>query len=269
MALIFVWDGDYVGCLKVVFFGWPFQALRATFGPACDSRKDLLASNGTEAQDAALKACKLTATAPLSEAPTETPQKAAPLEESTARSRGGPVTQMANHLALEEVKIALKQLARKQFEPVDELREVKMNLLWIMFFAPVMPLGIFTTLIARFIEVKTDLYKLLYIRRRAFPDDDDSEKVLEQTTQNAFVRAAVCAGAGWSAGLTLITYNDELWTWGHWRYVVLVALAAWMVMSAVVAFLHRWKDLRFMNAVLLVLAVTTLFCLALFFVMVE
>lgn len=130
---------------------------------------------------------------------------------------------------------AVQQGVRKPFEAADELMEMKMNFIWIMFFLPVMPIGIFPTVFARLIEVKTDLTKMLFIRRRTFPDEDR----LYRMTQQALVRLSVCASLGWSVGLSLITYNDDLWRWGFGKMFTSSSIAVWMVISVFVAFAYK------------------------------
>lgn len=104
---------------------------------------------------------------------------------------------------------ALEQAAKKPFDPLDELLEVKLNFLWVVFFAPIMPWGIFPTLLARFLEVHSDLTKMLFVRRRVFPRSDG----VLRATQRSFALGTMVAATVWYLMLSLVTYNDHLWVW--------------------------------------------------------
>lgn len=105
----------------------------------------------------------------------------------------------------------LRQGCRKLFEPIDELLELKLSFLWVLFFAPVMPIGVLPTLGARLLETRSDLTKMLYVRRRGFPE----EAAWLHTTQRSFAVAVLLFAGAWSALLSLVTYNDDFWVWRH------------------------------------------------------
>merc|ERR1719272_2381762 len=67
---------------------------------------------------------------------------------------------------------AISQVLRKPFEVEDELMELEMNLLWVTFFMPILPLGVIITMVARRIERYTDVTKMLFVRRRPVPVSD-------------------------------------------------------------------------------------------------
>lgn len=200
LALIFSYDGDHVGCLLYVVRGWPFR------------------------KDAPLPLPNSVRPVNINEEP-EKESLGEKSETCLEKDRSNPA-QAEEHNAL--VDRALDQAVRKPFEPEGELMEVKLNFLWIIFFAPIKPDGVITMLIARLIEVKTDMSKLLMIRRRTFPKAD----VLDHHLMGAFLKAAVFGGVGWSIGLSCITYNDDLWKWGYWKVVVTVVVTLWLITAA-------------------------------------
>jgi len=95
------------------------------------------------------------------------------------------------------VHTALQEAALKPFEPLDELLELKLSFLWVVFFAPLKPLGVVPTFGARFLERHTDLTKLLYVRRRPFPGQAE----IAHETQSAFV---------WGAGLRFLVVGHAI-----------------------------------------------------------
>lgn len=156
---------------------------------------------------------------------------------------------------------ALAQFCLKPFEPDIELLCQEMSFMWAMFFAPIYPTGILFTLVARVIEVKMNLTKLLFVRRRCFPEGDR----LERDLQRGFLRGAVLAATGWSFGLSILTYNNDLWRWGGWwQGLVGVIVFLWLASSAGVALMHAdrgWGAVVVGVAIILVLigCVVTLF----------
>lgn len=104
---------------------------------------------------------------------------------------------------------ALDQSVRKLFEPPDELLELKLNFMFVVFFAPIRPFGVLPTLGARLLEVHTDLAKMLFVRRRPFPEDGAAL----HGAQEGFCRIVMPFALVWSLLLSLITYNDDLWRW--------------------------------------------------------
>jgi len=151
----------------------------------------------------------------------------------------------------------LEEGVRKPFEPACELMEAEMTFLWIMLFAPILPRGVIPTMLAHVVEIKSDLTKLLFVRRRPFPEP----ALVVRTVDRAFIRSAVFGAVGWSAGLSVITYNDNLWRW-HWaeRAAAAVGVGLWLVVSAAIAMAHA--DRAWLAVVLAVGAI-----LALLFVM--
>merc|ERR1712003_200527 len=80
---------------------------------------------------------------------------------------------------------------------------------------------------------------MLYLRRRSFPEPD----ALPRATQSAFACALVLANVGWSLGLSLMTYNDDLWRWTSLaqNFVLAVVLTCFTV-SGLLAW--KWLDFR-------------------------
>mmetsp|Transcript_90442 Transcript_90442/g.286594 ORF Transcript_90442/g.286594 Transcript_90442/m.286594 type:complete len:299 (-) Transcript_90442:13-909(-) len=131
----------------------------------------------------------------------------------------GPMTlqkseALADDPQLKEKKLqdGLRQGVRKLFEPIDELLELKLSLLWILFFAPVMPIGVLPTLGARLLETRSDLTKMLLVRRRGFPEESEWLHI----TQRSFVLCVVVFAVLWSGTLSLVTYNNEFWFHSSW-----------------------------------------------------
>merc|ERR1712187_733380 len=101
---------------------------------------------------------------------------------------------------------ALNQIILKEFEPLDELLEMKLSFIFIILFAPVMPLGLIPTLVARLIEIRTKLTKLFIVRRRRIPEDSR----LVHETQKTFTVLAAHVAVVWQTGLNFVSYNSEL-----------------------------------------------------------
>lgn len=128
----------------------------------------------------------------------------------------------------EKVVSVLEQFKVKPFEVEDEMMELEMSLLWVVFFMPLLPGGVIVTMIAKLIEVNTDLTKMLYVRRRPVPVDDNTMR----REINAYSFCIIVAGMAWSAGLSLITYNDELHEWGAGGIGIFVGMAAFMIVGS-------------------------------------
>jgi len=120
-----------------------------------------------------------------------------------------------NHepLSLEtRLQLVLQQGARKPYEPQAELLQTKMNVIFVSFFVAVMPygtIGALVTLAAKSIELKCNLSKLVFVRRRVFAKPDRAMR----HTQRNFVIALAAGIPAWSAMLSLITYNENLFEW--------------------------------------------------------
>jgi len=134
---------------------------------------------------------------------------------------------------------SLVQVTRKPFEPLDELLEIKMNFLFVAMFAPIMPIGIVPTLIARLAEVRFKATKLLWVRRRCWPG---ASAVLHKT-QDIFTHAVVAVATIWHTGLVLVAYNPVLDTWSAG-----VTVCIWMATAACVFGLIYGLSLVFAHA---------------------
>eukprot|EP00747_Dinoflagellata_sp_TGD_P108597 gnl/TRDRNA2_/TRDRNA2_170463_c4_seq1.p1 gnl/TRDRNA2_/TRDRNA2_170463_c4~~gnl/TRDRNA2_/TRDRNA2_170463_c4_seq1.p1 ORF type:complete len:358 (-),score=60.70 gnl/TRDRNA2_/TRDRNA2_170463_c4_seq1:133-1170(-) len=107
---------------------------------------------------------------------------------------------------LEELKSEiLPQAARKCWEPEGELLELKMSFLWVLYCTPLLPVGAIFTLIGRMVEVSFDLGKMLHVRRRSWPDEDWSDRRI----QNIFIFSTAVSSIGWMYGLWNVTYATE------------------------------------------------------------
>lgn len=132
--------------------------------------------------------------------------------------------------AADAMRTAVDQSTRKVFEPFEELIELKMNFLFLSFFAPIMPIGVVPTLVARLLEVRSETTKLFFVRRRCWP----GEARLLHETQDAFAKAAAHAAVVWHVGLVVVAYNPHLAEWGAVK-----ALAVWIVGAlAMIGVLH-------------------------------
>jgi hypothetical protein len=89
--------------------------------------------------------------------------------------------------------------------------ELKLYFVWVILFVPIMPMGIFTMLVARLVESHTDLGKLLFARRRIFPQRDE----VARNSQIALGWCAISIGVAWSLALSFLTYNNEIWKWSR------------------------------------------------------
>jgi len=157
-------------------------------------------------------------------------QGAAPVHSSRHGADPG-----ADQIAESELHSALRQAALKEFEPLEELLELKMSFIFVCFLAPVMPIGLIATLVARLFEIRSKLTKLFFVRRRCFPGDAR----LHHGTQGAFVFICAYLAVVWHAGLDWVTYNSDLSSQGG----ALQALVGWFMTSvgimALSAFISR------------------------------
>lgn len=241
LALLLSYDGDSVGCLRFIVRGWPFSEVSAVRGPDGKLVHTEPSPPWEELRGvarAAASAAKTRASGALGRL-SALASRAAP-GGSRSECDDTPETLQLD-LACEEMEPkdlihrALQEAVRKPFEPASELLEVQMSFLWILLFAPIVPHGILPTLLAQVIENKTDLAKMLLARRRPFPES----ALIVHKTQQAFVRAAAFGATGWSLGLSLMTYNNDLWRWS-WaaRACTAACVTAWLFIAAGIALAH-------------------------------
>lgn len=91
-------------------------------------------------------------------------EKLSPLQESTEAEAEAKED-------MEAVEGALEQVTEREFDAMDEIKELKLNFLFVLLFAPLKPLLVLPTLLARVIEVRAKLQKVFLIRRRNVPRD--------------------------------------------------------------------------------------------------
>ncbi|CAK0813137.1 unnamed protein product [Prorocentrum cordatum] len=103
---------------------------------------------------------------------------------------------------------ALQEVRLKEFEPDDEVMEVKLSVLFVIMFAPIMPEGVFTTLLGRMVENWGDLAKLIFARRRPFPDHGTSVAAMHVEVRG-FLASAVALKASWSLVLSFVVFSNE------------------------------------------------------------
>merc|ERR1711920_526508 len=111
------------------------------------------------------------------------------------------------------LNLVLQQGARKPFEPGCEMLQIKMNMVFVSFFVAVMPygtIGALVTLFAKWLEVKANLSKMVFVRRRVFAGSDRAMR----RTQIAFAVALAAVVPAWSTLLSLVTFNERLYEWG-------------------------------------------------------
>jgi len=167
---------------------------------------------------------------------------------------------------LHQLDCVLQQGARKPFEPTCELLQIKMSVVMVSFFVAVMPfgpVGVFLTLVAKWIEVKAMLSKIVLIRRRVFAGSDRAMRQIHQ----AFIVALSAALPAWTITLSSITYNAELYSWVAsssgispyvWneepKYFVYRLCIMWLILCAVL-FMSSGGDLLSRRRVFLLLVV--------------
>jgi len=124
-------------------------------------------------------------------------------------------------------------VSRKEFEPLDELLDTRLSVLFVTFCSPVLPIGLVTTLLAWLLETHFKATKLLYIRRRCWPGT--AQSLL--WTQGVFAHVTVVLAVWWHTGLAMVTYNPNLFEWGIctvsgvWGGATLIVTAVLYVMS--------------------------------------
>ncbi|CAE8622078.1 unnamed protein product [Polarella glacialis] len=132
------------------------------------------------------------------------------------------------------VESTLRHYVRKVFDPKDELLELAESFMQMAFFGQVLPMGVLCVLLAQFLETKADLAKMLLVRRRSFPEPDG----VPRATQSAFACAVLLAAVAWSVGLSLLTYNRDLWRWSlELQWLVLLSVLLGFFLSGLLA----WK----------------------------
>merc|ERR1712232_695056 len=70
------------------------------------------------------------------------------------------------------VQGALQQGVRAPYEPENEVMDIELRFLWIMFLVPITPFCAMTTLIASLFKTNFGLVKMIYMQRRPFPRKD-------------------------------------------------------------------------------------------------
>merc|ERR1712079_891713 len=143
--------------------------------------------------------------------------------------RGAPYAPIPEELpAAPRLRAALDQVKLKIFMVEDELMEIEMSLLWVTFFIPILPIGVIFTMIARLVEINSDVTKMLYVRQRPVPTDDR----LMRREMNGYAWCVAVASCGWTAGLSLITYNNDLHEWGWTGLFIGYGVVAFLVIGS-------------------------------------
>ncbi|CAE7317553.1 unnamed protein product [Symbiodinium sp. CCMP2456] len=137
----------------------------------------------------------------------------------------------------------LEQVVLREFDALDELKDIKLNFLFVVLFAPVLPWGIIPTLLARLLEVRCKLPKLFLVRRRSFPRDAQ----LLHSTQESFTDVVTSFAVFWYLGLSMVTYNTELYGWSAAELLLIwsgLGLIGSILVSLSVRFLQKYVEKR-------------------------
>lgn len=243
LALIFFYDCDSIGCLRFVKHGWPFSDLKIVVStsprqPSSSHMKlpwDELAESVSDAKSAvgaALKSLGSRFRRDRDKDKAGDDSRADPTQEPQESQQAAVLGHELDKKTL--LELALRQGVRRPHEPLIELLELDLHFLWLLFFAPILPLGVLLAVVARVIKVKMELTKMLFVSQRSFPEPDS----VMRKSQQSFMRAATIASIGWSAGLSLLTYNDDLWRWGWGKAIVPLVVVMWLIVSAGFALAH-------------------------------
>lgn len=101
---------------------------------------------------------------------------------------------------------AFEQAVLRPWDAFEELKELKLSFIFVLLFAPLKPILILPTLLARLVEVRAKLQKLFLVKRRNIPRDAR----LVHRPQELFCVFATMAACFWHIGLALISFNMEL-----------------------------------------------------------
>ncbi|CAJ1345495.1 unnamed protein product [Effrenium voratum] len=116
----------------------------------------------------------------------------------------------------------LDQRLLRPFNPIDELKMLKMNFMIVVMFAPINPYGLIAQLLARLLDLHSRIWKLLMVRRRDSPMDN----ALAHASQKVFGQIILPFGAIWHVGLSLISFNVELYAYDRGQLVLYWALGS-------------------------------------------
>mmetsp|Transcript_10980 Transcript_10980/g.23087 ORF Transcript_10980/g.23087 Transcript_10980/m.23087 type:complete len:851 (-) Transcript_10980:28-2580(-) len=200
LALIFSYSGK-VGGLAYLRDGWPFSDVEEVAQPQ-----------------------------------QQQPQKLAPDVNQVlkpARTGVGGIRSIPdNTKSKDSLRYALWQSVRKPFEAESEIMDVILSFLFVLYFAPIRPLGVLFTLAAKILHSKMSLVNLLYVRARPLPEDD----LGDSRTRVMLMFFIVFGSMSWFLGLNLLTYNDELWTWSDFScYSLTGFILCWGNLATILA----------------------------------
>ena len=140
---------------------------------------------------------------------------------------------------VENVDGALEQVTLREFDAMDEIKELKLNFIFVLLFAPLKPLLVLPTLLARLIEVRAKLQKVFLIRRRNVPRDAK----LVHGPQEFFTVFAVIVACFWHFGLAFMAYNNELPSW-NFGSILGICFGGGTALAVVVFLIYREADRR-------------------------
>jgi len=133
------------------------------------------------------------------------------------------------------VEEAISQGILKDFDPEAALLELKLNFLWVLFFAPIMPEGILPTLLASVLRHKLRLVELLHMKK---PPNFEHDKAARRL-QCIFIVMVVSGNIAWTSALSLITYNSDLWQHLQRGEFTFLAVLIWYGISIGLGFAYN------------------------------
>ncbi|CAL1136250.1 unnamed protein product [Cladocopium goreaui] len=224
LAFIFVLDGGVMG-LPYVWRGYPFKDPkieveadddygRKALGPVCANCKKDMHWTKSQEQWECRHSQKCNST---HHSKGETRWRCNTCEQSICSDCHPLSGASLNHLFG-----PLDQRLLRPFNPIDELKMLKMNFMIVIMFAPINPLGLIAQLLARLLDIHSRLSKLLIVRRRDSPMDN----ALAHISQQVFGHIILPFAAIWHIGLALISYNTDLWDYDHSLIVIIWFTAA-------------------------------------------
>jgi len=165
-------------------------------------------------------------------------------EEAEARQRAAEAEPKEPELPVAEVRQAVSQALRRKAEPRNAMLDMQLSIMWVAFFTPIWPWGCLPTLLAWVLHTRSDWGKLLYVKRRTFPNPAEINRPLTIRFLYVIAHWAVL----WHVGLSVLVYNSWLTNVtpgliaGIW---VGAAVGATLAMHAVAWAVHRFVVQRF------------------------
>eukprot|EP00405_Crypthecodinium_cohnii_P052788 CAMPEP_0206600198 /NCGR_PEP_ID=MMETSP0325_2-20121206/45636_1 /ASSEMBLY_ACC=CAM_ASM_000347 /TAXON_ID=2866 /ORGANISM="Crypthecodinium cohnii, Strain Seligo" /LENGTH=745 /DNA_ID=CAMNT_0054111423 /DNA_START=1 /DNA_END=2238 /DNA_ORIENTATION=- len=230
-GLIFTFEQDNVGCCQYLFKGHPFgkPELVDRVTPAPHDQRGLLAADVKRNREAGFKEEKekekkdanafeyeseaidideflekVDVDAEIQHAQpgpdSDTHDAARAANKSSCSSNRSP----SEAAAVSWITAAIEQGSRKRWDSYDEMLEVNLYLMLVLFMAPMRPWGIFGMLGARLLETQTDFLKLFFVRCRPKPHGTQ----LAHAMRVVYISFMLPLAIGWSALLTFVIFRQ-------------------------------------------------------------